>query len=369
MHNTQRLLMVDPMKIEYTVSRGRRKDKQGDFGTVQGGNWDRRCSQFHRMDVWRAFKQHFVKGVPWQQTRFYRRVIDAIARGAIKWGCKTKAQFDTRCEELDQLYEQIRTEGFRQQSALEGKENSLDDVSVCIDRHGRLLFEDGRHRLCIAKLLKLKSIPVQVSLRHTKWFDFCQKVEQYSTHFRGRVYAPLPHPDLDNFPTIQGGERFKIISEALGDCSGTLLDIGAHWGYFSHRFEKLGMTCTAVEHETRHLYFLGQLRTAVGAKFDIYDGSIFDFKLNHFDVTLALNIFHHFLKQPETFEQLKHFLQQLDTKCLIFQPHLHNSRQMKGAYRNFKPLQFVDWVLKNTGLSQAKRLGAAKDGRPIYLLT
>ena len=40
---------------------------------------------------------------------------------------------------------------------------------------------------------------------------------------------------------------------------------------------------------------------------------------------------------------------------------------MKGAYKNYSPEEFVEFVLKNSCLDEAKLIGE-EDGRPIYKL-
>ena len=204
-----------------------------------------------------------------------------------------------------------------------------------------------------------------MSLRHLKSVDFCREVGQYADQHKRRVYAPLLHPDIADQPSAHGHERFKMIRNALIGSRGTLLDIAAHWGYFCHRFEALGFACTAAENSPRHLYFMKRLRAAAKAKFKIFDGSIFDIQDPRFDVTLALKTFHHFLKRADTFDSLKQFLERLETKCMVFQSHLYRSPQMKGAYCNFKPEEFLAWIRVRCGLRNSRRLGGAKDGRPI----
>ena len=46
----------------------------------------------------------------------------------------------------------------------------LGEIIVHIARDGSFLFDDGRHRLSIAKILRLTQVPVLVLLRHRDWY-------------------------------------------------------------------------------------------------------------------------------------------------------------------------------------------------------
>lgn len=205
-----RLIEVDPEAIERVVALESPKFK--DAGTVVGGEWDRTAERFEEMDVFRAYERHFVEDVPWEETAFYDRIVDEIERGFVRWGCQTRREFDERCEQLDSLYETIRTEGYRTQAELcdsaasdpiskthGGKsrrdlktERFKNEIAVNIGRDGELFFADGRNRLSIAKLLNLDTVPVRVLRRHCGW----QAVRD--AYVRGSTIPAefRDHPDL-----------------------------------------------------------------------------------------------------------------------------------------------------------------------------
>lgn len=148
-------------------------------------------------------------------------------------------------------------------------------VSVNIGRHGDLLFNDGGHRLTIAKLLNVPRIPITIFARHRQWVDFKLQILEYALRKGGQVYAPLLHPDLEWIPAHHGHKRFELIYRNLINQRGTMLDIGCGWGYFCHRFEGIGFECTGVEKAP--IYFLKKLRRACNKKFRIVNQSVFDF--------------------------------------------------------------------------------------------
>jgi methyltransferase family protein len=365
-------IRVSPARIQDCVVR--EYDKWEDKGKILDGDWDLHTKPFEDQRVYRGFHEHFVNGAPWSQTEFHRHFVGRIRDGYSPKGCRSAEEFDRHCAAMDALFENIRAHGYKAQSELPGKRGTpyelYDEISVCIGRNGRFLFEDGRHRLCIAKILGLEQVPVFVSLRHKQWQDLRHAILGYAQRHGGRVYAPLFHPDLAGIPHLHGHQRFDLIKSNLPVTQGTLLDIGANWGYFCHRFEDEGFDCTAIEEADEHQYFLKKMKTAEGKKFAVFAGSIFDYRdRNRFDVVLALNVFHHFLKDKAKYEELKTLLSRLDMSVMVFEPHVASSEQMHGAYMNYGPQEFVDFILSHSCLRDAKAIGQDADGRALFVLT
>ena len=199
-----RLVRVDPARIVHTDPLPGPRFK--DAGAVTGGDWDRNRPRFDDMAVYRAYEAHFEHGVPWRETEFYEHTVATIASGTPKWGCRSQAEFDDRCVRLDELYESIRTNGYRTQDELLDAnhddpiktqhrlktERLKDEIAVTIGRDGEVFFADGRNRLSIAKLLDLDAVPVRVLRRHRGW----QAIRDAY-----RTAAPLPD-DLETRPGL-----------------------------------------------------------------------------------------------------------------------------------------------------------------------
>ena len=85
---------------------------------------------------------------------------------------------------------------------------------------------------------------------------------------------------------------------------------------------------------------------------------------------LALNIFHHFLREKELYFKLIKFLKNLNVKEMYFQPHDPNETLMANAYVNYDSHQFVDFILKNSCLNNfeivVEKIGIKN--RPIFKL-
>lgn len=147
-------------------------------------------------------------------------------------------------------------------------------------------------------------------------------------------------------------------------------DVGSHWGYFSHRFEQEGFDCYAVESSESYLYFLEKLRRAEQRKFHVIRQSILEpMEKNDFDVVLALNIFHHFIKTEGQYNKLIGLLGRLDMKIMYFEPHHPTEGQMRDSFRNYSPEKFVEFILEHSCLTASRLLGASEDGRPLYMLS
>ncbi|MCD6418860.1 class I SAM-dependent methyltransferase [bacterium] len=355
-------------------------DPDRDKGKIIGGNWDISDFKFTDLDIYKAFELRILRKEKWENTKFYRRVLSDINSGKTKWGCSSKEELDKRFDYLDRLIESIRTNGYKlsEDVIVEDEDKSFagrkEEVTVNIGRDGQFLFENGRHRLSIAKILKIPKIPVKVVVRHKEWQNFREYVLQYARTSGGRLYQPPIHPDLSDIPVQHGCEdRFKAIVESVGynGIGKKVLDIGAYIGYFCHRFEDYGCDCYAVEPLTELCYIMRKIKIAEGKNFTIIEKSIFDTDIverQKFDIVIALNIFHHFLKTEDDYHKLTNLLAKLNVDVMIFEPHLPDEPQMKDAYRNYDVNEFVKFILKNSPLSNFEHIYTADDGRKIFKL-
>lgn len=369
--------MVSPQRITYCSLR---EFNVHDFkGRVIGGDWDRLEKTFEDLDIYFALRQVCMERKHWTETAFYQRALDGLNRGELSWwGCRDKSNFDRRCKGLELLYQRIKHEGYKSQremilSQKHYDPRSLEDeVTVSVGRHGDLLFSNSAHRLAIARLLGIQKIPVKIAVRHPEWMRFRKEFMLYAKDQGGKTYQPVTHPDLDDIAASHDSEdRFMIIKENMSAKQGRLLDIGANLGYFCHRFEDEGFDCYAVEDFPKHLYFLGKLRRAENKRFNIIPESVLEcheIRDMHFNVVLALNIFHHFLKTKESYYKFIDLLENLRTEELFFEPHLPDEKQMEDAYKNHTPDEFVELILQVSKLESVEFIGEAKDGRKIYTL-
>jgi len=331
-------------------------------GRVLGGDWDKQVFNFEESLFFRSFKKKIEENTPWEETEYYKKVIEQIKNGIFKWSCKNVKEFNKRCEGWDRLFLRIKEEGYK-------KGWHEDEIAINIGRNGEMIFNNGRHRLTFAKLLKTDKIPVKVTIRHKKWVAFKKEILEYSQNYKNKLYERLTHPDLVNIPSLHKGKRYDIIKENLTVKKGKLLDIGCHWGYFCNKFEEEGFECYCVEKSRLNLYFLEKLKRAGNKKFEIIPYSVFEIPedtLVECDVVLALSVFHHFIKKEKVYKNLVKFLNVLKGKEMFFEPHNPEEPHMKEAYKNFANDEFADFIIKNSHFSNFKIIGYSEVGRPLY---
>ena len=374
--DVDKTIFVAPERVVYSSLRG--FDIYNFKGAVIGGDWDRLEEKFEDLDIHVAFRQVFLEGKKWTKTIFYRRQVEALNRGELRWGCTNEAEFQERCRNLDRLFTAIRTRGYKSQRDLVKSERFWDppaaehEISVNIGRYGDLLFNDSVHRLAIAKLLHISQIPVKVAVRHPGWMLLRKELLQYAIDQGGSLYQTPTHPDLVDTPACHECEnRFMMIKHKMSSKGGRLLDIGANFGYFCHKFEDEGFECYAVEDSPRELYFLRKLRRVQNRKFRVIPKSIYEWPevtKTYFHVVLALNIFHHALKTKSDYEKLVILLRNLRMKEMFFEPPLASEPQMKSAYRNYSPSEFLEFIIQCSGFERSEVIGKAEDGRALYRL-
>ncbi len=348
-------------------------DKPGEVtGLVLDGDWDRDVGAVSDFTIVKAARDRFRDDKRWEDTEYFAALRDRMRDGEAPYGMKTDDDLQEHLGYIESLCESIRTKGYRRQSQMPIDANGKfprdeREVVVHINRHGQYNFAGGRRRLAIALALGIEKIPVKVNIRHKEWESFRHEVLREADRKGGRVTQPIVHPDLSFVDSKHDDGRLEMMLSDLQGRTGRLLDIGCEWGYFCHRFEEAGFDCTAVERNIKPAYFLRKFRRALHRRFEIVNASIFDLQGTlSYDVVLALNIFHHFLKTKEHHRLLIDLLNRLDTDIMYFGPHNTGEAQMKGAYRNLDHGDFVNLITENSVLCNQKLLGHSRDGRPLY---
>lgn len=359
--NSDTVIWVEPEKIKL-----RHEFVPAHHGAVLAGDWDLDVQDFDTSVTFSAgLIENKIHNIPWKDTTYYKDVSLSLESGESRFGCNSIADFECRLDKIDTLYKDILKHGWQQ-------EPGSDYVSINVGRDGTLIFNDGRHRLAIAKFLKIKKIPVKIAVRHRDWAVFKNEIKSYAqVHYGGKVYNLLEHPDLQEFECTQHDDRLSFMISKLPVEAKTVLDIGSHWGFFCGELEKLGYHCTAVEGDIQNYYFLEKLRVANGHKFEVINQSIFDFleSPKHFDLVLALNIFHHFLKSEELFNKFKKMLNALSMKTMLLQTHSPAEPQMQGSYVNFSGYQFAEFIVNNSCLKNVELIHEYPNGRVIFKIS
>lgn len=246
-------------------------------GWVLGGDWDLDTESFHDDRRYVAIRDVMVHGRRWDETESYLLAVESIDRGIPVWHCRTRTEYDQRCRAIEGLYHEIRTRGYMSQRELRMRRPSVlvpgrgDEVSVAVGRKGDFLFVDGAHRLAIAQLLRVPSIPVEVRVRHAEWMSLRRDLAAYCATHGGRVPQPLLHPDLETVPSQPGWDAaYELVAAQVG-AESLVVDLEAGWGYVCQRLEAAGVACVAISTDARDRAWLRLLHDVCGQRFPVLD--------------------------------------------------------------------------------------------------
>ena len=303
-------------------------------------------------------KKHFTDNVDWKEINEYKYFRNILSNNQKILNCSNEQEFITYLKSLDDSFQKL----------MRDESTSLHyGFKVGVGRFGEFMLLDEIFLISLFIIISIKKIPIEVVLRHPLWIKFSSEFLRFQS-VHGELYQPLIHPDL-RFESSYTDQRFLIIQENLAITNGALLDIGANLAYFCHKFEDLGFDCYAVEIRPSNVHYMKKLRDIEGKKFKIINKSIFDLNLKlDFDIVLALNIFHHFLREKELYQNLIEFLGRLKLKTMYFQPHDPSEKIMRNAYVNYDNEQFVRFIIKYSCLNKFELINKQSDGRsrPIY---
>ncbi|GMW07311.1 MAG: hypothetical protein QY320_11775 [Gammaproteobacteria bacterium] len=351
---------------------------------VEGGDWDVGGMPFVEIEAFKAIQSRILDGTPWRETGYWHESMQTIGSGTPLWDCRNADELARRFDYVDSLIMSIREHGLLPHAKVGATQDPAgrftEDIEVNIGRNGEFLFQDGRHRLAIARVLRLGRVPVKVKVRHEEW----QKFREYmftmvagdgGAAADGVLYQSPIHPDLREIPAEHSCEdRLQLLLPHLRVHSGRLLDIGCNLGFFCNGFEQAGLDCTGIEYGPDIAYAANRIAIAEDRRYRIANGDVLDPRVHDPlvrpppDVVLALNIFHHFMKTKVDHDRLIVLLRKLRPKQIFFEPHRTDEPPMQGAYANLGPEEFVAFVQEHAGLTHAEYIHTARDGRKIFSL-
>lgn len=130
------------------------------------GRWDldrRQCRPFREDQI----RQLFVEGRHYTETDEYRRLLSELQRyGKTRFpACSSRREIRDYFDHVRRLYERMKAQDGVEAGACPGGRGG--GITVRIGRDGALLkCRQGTHRLAIARVLGLPSVPVIVDLMH-----------------------------------------------------------------------------------------------------------------------------------------------------------------------------------------------------------
>ncbi|MBF9236996.1 hypothetical protein I2I05_06270 [Hymenobacter sp. BT683] len=152
------------------------------------GEWDIHSKMpvhdfLRKNDSCNTIFQIYSEGLPFQESDQYKsmkRYIDSgiIGPGWQARGCKSVQDIDMYFKRLEKHFDNIKRNGYKAQSEL-GSNRFHDELTVSIDRNGEFHKQEGEghHRLAIAVLLNIPTVPVAIKRIHKNWAK-----EQFKKH-------------------------------------------------------------------------------------------------------------------------------------------------------------------------------------------
>jgi hypothetical protein len=167
-------------------------------GVVAGGDWDVELAEyrdFRTKLVYRSCHAHWVDGVPWEETEIVRIYLDQLAKGE-PCPFDDVAGLMRRYRRLDRIYEDVV-----RRRRLSHRYEDLVKISIARD-HSLLWGPDGRHRVTIALIAGLPTIPARVGYVHPLALPYFQTLRTHAPGSRRGfglpgVRAPHGRPALD----------------------------------------------------------------------------------------------------------------------------------------------------------------------------
>ncbi len=185
---------IDPTEVRYRSARARQSDRcrWKDIGRIQGGKWDFESKApeyaIENVLLYQAIEDHFQIGVPWEETEYVEKSLDRLRQGDHKetWRNVVRTEDDLweRCMQLDELYNQITTDGYKSKREVFASQSNdpmgyyprtfkytIDEVMIDRARDGEPLLVDGHHRMYLAKVCGLEKIPVLEVVQHKGYVE------------------------------------------------------------------------------------------------------------------------------------------------------------------------------------------------------
>ncbi|QZA89124.1 hypothetical protein K0C01_02935 [Salinarchaeum sp. IM2453] len=145
------------------------------FGELRG-NWDLMTKDFTEQPVYQSLKLRYQQNKPWEATPLYQQAETKIENGKrADNNCKTLADLQDHCRSIDDLYTDMKENGYRSHVDQEWTRTVRgvsvpDEMRVAIDRNGNPIYcASGRHRMAVAKLLGIDTVPGIVQIEHADW--------------------------------------------------------------------------------------------------------------------------------------------------------------------------------------------------------
>jgi len=203
-----KIIYINPNKIKYESGTNHRSI----LGRVYFGEEDMQGNMFNRNTRYKAMRSVFINGKSWKDTEMYKKDIEKIKKNSHP-KFDSESDWQEYTEALEDLYNNIKQSGLKSQRELYNSKKTFidtkndykcfkihDEIPVDICKDGEMVRSSGgTHRLSIAKILNIQSVPVVVKERHNQWERIVRKMLKSKDHTQSDKYGTdvLEHPDVD----------------------------------------------------------------------------------------------------------------------------------------------------------------------------
>lgn len=161
-----KIVEINPEEVNYSYPSSR-TPKLPKYGVIDG-DWDLQKSEFGGY-IQTGLKERFIEGKDWEKTEYYQSCIEKSNSGeelTMVNGHEDSPQGVLNyLQQVESVYEDIRENGFKSHDELD--RNSVPKVHI--GREGELILTHGGHRMVMAMILDIDSIPAIVEVRHHEW--------------------------------------------------------------------------------------------------------------------------------------------------------------------------------------------------------
>lgn len=164
------IVRVNPAKIRYKLAAAgdgisvEQRQALSRIAGLLGGDWDRDRVLLEKTSKHRSIVQHFVDGVPWENTDLFKNQYAVrFARGETVRGAKTIAELaESYRDRMDGMFKDLKERGFRVASTV------LPHVHIGHDGV-MILGNDGNHRIAMCKIIGITKISVAIKTVHADY--------------------------------------------------------------------------------------------------------------------------------------------------------------------------------------------------------
>ncbi len=148
--------------------RGVFKEDLNGYIRIINSNWDKKPGiLFSKLDEYQSLLNHYLGKENWKKSKFAQKYYSFLKISKIPdRGFKNADEFlNGREKQIDELFESILKNNIYPTNIKNDKKLFTDNISLGLAKNQELYFNNrGHHRLSISKILKIKEIPIKLTV-------------------------------------------------------------------------------------------------------------------------------------------------------------------------------------------------------------